>query len=291
MNLLKLALMGVLALAGSAFADVDLETGHFVSSLRKADFIFEGVVTAVDYKSSRGLGTGQPAMPHTFVTFEIRKVYKGNPGPLQTLTLRFLGGSTGLGGRVMEVSGYPRFDVGDHEILLVERNTRKSCPLALCAQGRFRIIENVVYSDFGNEIDLTPAGALAYGPEHRLPEIDVDMVAGHRMEKMVVEDRPGGITAPPQPPPAGWRHMTHGAFDAFLEATLEANLSRGELTNTAPVATADIRDDFGFTMLRQALPASDPSGYLGNLPSELITTLQEQLELQLFNANGGDPRL
>src|SRR5215204_737300 len=102
MRLRTIALIGALALAGPAVADIDLEAEHFISSLRKADFIFEGVVTAVDYKSSRALGTGQRAMPHTFVTFEIRKVYKGNPGPLETLTLRFLGGSTGVGGRVME---------------------------------------------------------------------------------------------------------------------------------------------------------------------------------------------
>jgi hypothetical protein len=289
---LKFAFISALALASPAIADTDLERDHFIPSLRKADFIFEGVVTAVDYKSSRPAGTGARAMPHTFVTFEIHKVYKGNPGSLQTLTLRFLGGATGVGGRVLEVSGYPLFDVGDHDILLMERNTKKSCPLALCAQGRFRIINGLVYSDSGNEVDLMPDGAMAYGPEHRLPEIDTDMVGGHRMEKVIVEELPGGIAPPPQPPPpAGWRHMTFGAFDTFLEATLKANLSPGELARQSPVVSANIGDDFVFAVLRQALPSSDPGGFLGNLPVELVTSIQEQLELELFNANGGDPRL
>jgi hypothetical protein len=291
MKLLKMLLAGVLALGGPAFADVELEAEHFVASLRASDFVCEGIVTAIDYKSSLATGTGQRALPHTFVTYEIRKVYKGNRGSLQSLTLRFLGGA-GTGGRILDVSGYPIFDVGDHDILLVERNTGKSCPLARCAQGRFRIIDDRVYSAFGNEVDLTPAGALAYGPERRLPDIDTDTVGGHRMERRIVEATPGGVAAPPQPPPpAGWRHFTLAAFDTFLEETLTANLSPGELIGNAPVRSANITDDFALAVIPQAIPQSDAYGLLGHLPSELITNIQEQVELELFNANGGDPRL
>jgi hypothetical protein len=285
-----LALGCILAFAGRAVADPGLSSEHFIESLHKADFIFEGVVTAVDYKSSRATGAGQRPMPHTFVTFEIRKVYKGNPGSLMSITLRFLGGATAAG-RILEVSMYPLFDVGDHDILMVERNTKKSCPLTSCAQGRFRIIDDLVYSDLGNEMDLTPEGALAYGPEHRLPEIDTDMVGGHRMAKVMLEEDARGVLVPPPQlsPPAGWRHMTGGVFDTFLEATLSANLTHGELTRNDPVVSADIRDDFVFALLRQALPNSDPPGL--KFPPEAITTIQEQLEADLFKANGGDPRL
>ena len=85
----------LVALAGPARADPELVSSDFIPSLHKAEFIFEGVVIAVEYKSSRPARTGDAPIPHTFVTLEIRKVYKGNPGPrpLRAITLRFLGGS------------------------------------------------------------------------------------------------------------------------------------------------------------------------------------------------------
>src|SRR5262245_55412561 len=100
----------VAALAGPARADPELVSSGFIPSLHRADFIFEGVVTAVEYKSSRPARPGDASIPHTFVTLEIRKIYKGNPGPLRAITLRFLGGVSERG-RILDVSGFPRFDV------------------------------------------------------------------------------------------------------------------------------------------------------------------------------------
>src|SRR5262245_21325947 len=75
----------------------------------QADFIFKGRVVAVRYRDSEpGNRTdetgapvldedGQPArrdgsgLPHTFVTFEIEKIYKGKAAA-KTVTLRFYGG-------------------------------------------------------------------------------------------------------------------------------------------------------------------------------------------------------
>lgn len=296
MEKFKCALWGsivVFAAASFAAADPEISSAKFIESLHSADFIFEGVVTAVDYKSSRPTGMGDRPMPHTFVTFEIRKVYVGNPGPLRTITLRFLGGATGVDGRVLEVSGYPFFDLGDRDVLMVERNTRKSCPLADCAQGRFRIINDMVYSDLGNEIDLTPDGTLVYGPEHRLPEIDTDTIGGHRVESEILEEDASGNLVPPVQlrPPAGWVQMSGRQFDAFLETTIQANLSHGELERRKPVVSADIRDDFVFPLLSQGLPNSDPAGFLKHLTPEETMTLQEKMELQQYLANGRDPRL
>lgn len=297
MQKLKRALWGsiiVLAAASSAAADPGLSSSNFIKSLHDSDFIFEGVVTAVDYKSSRPTGKNDSPMPHTFVTFEIRKVYAGNPGPLRTITLRFLGGATGVDRRVMIPSGFPHFDLGDRDVLMVKRNTKDWCPLADCIQGRFRVINDMVYSDYGNEIDLTPDGTLAYGPEHRLPEIDTYTVGSHRFElKMTDEDDRGNLDAPVQlRPPAGWIQMSAQQFDAFLDATIRANLSHdGEHHQRRPVVSADIHDEFVFRLLPQAPPKSDPAKDIKHITPEEDMTVQEKRELEQYLANGGDPRL
>src|SRR5262249_28290191 len=132
-------------------------------SLVQADLVFEGVVTNVRYKSSQPASPDDGAMPHTFVTYKVTTVLKPQQGlPAELggqVTLRFLGGESETNGRVLDVKEYPMFDVGDHDLLVVERNTRKSCPLVACAEGRYRFFDGLTYDDDGAEIEALPGGA------------------------------------------------------------------------------------------------------------------------------------
>src|SRR5262245_51085667 len=57
----------------------------------QADLVFRGVVVRVEYALSSPSEPGEPALPHTFVTYRVDEVLHGKvSGP--SLTLRFLGG-------------------------------------------------------------------------------------------------------------------------------------------------------------------------------------------------------
>jgi len=294
-------------LAQGAGAHTFPRGAEFAGMLRKADFIFEGVVTSVQYKSSRPAGPQGASLPHTFVTFAIEKVYlpvpngRGAPDSRRsprTLTLRFLGGATERDDRFLEVGGSPLFDVGDRDILLVEGNTRSGCPLTECALGRFRLIDGLVYSDQGDEVDLTSDGDLAFGPPHRLREVDANTVGGHILEQMVVEslepaDRDGESTGGGDPVGGGdiapGRHLADWEFDRLLTETLAATLGDRELERPRRLVSADIADDFTFVERPQARP--DFRGARASIRPIVPSTPEERLELEKWIENGGDPRV
>jgi hypothetical protein len=293
---LLLAGIGVVGAAAFAHAHDELSSAQFVDSLRQADFIFEGVVTSVEYKSSRPTGARDRPLPHTFVTYEVLKVYKGRPGAPRTVTLRFMGGVSEINGRYLEVGTFPLFDVGAHDIVMMQGNTRNACPLALCGQGRFRIIGEKVYSDQGHEVDLTPDGTMAYGPPQPLPEIDTHVIevrtadprAGgrHVVGRTYLEPNVDGVLAPPVPLPApqGWRQMTSAQFDTFLVNAIRSNLSPAELRSVPPVVSADIRNDFHVNLMTEHAPRSVPPG-LGKTPPR---SREEERELERHRADDDD---
>jgi hypothetical protein len=261
-----LAGLGIVAVAAVAHAHEEQSSATFVDSLRKADFVFEGIVTGIEYKSSRPTGARDRPLPHTFVTYEVRRIYKGRADAPRTVTLRFLGGMTD-DGRWLQVEGAPHFEVGNRDLLMMERNTQKACPLAGCSQGRFRTIDSKVYTDRGQEVDLTPDGTMAYGPPRPLPEVDSQTIPSptgrsHVVRHEFFEPNSDGFPAPPEPlpTPRGWSQMSGEQFDAFLVATIKANLSQGELTRLPPVVSADIRQDFHVQVMTEDVPNSDPPG-------------------------------
>jgi hypothetical protein len=221
-----------------------------------------------------------------------------DPRPLlHTITLRFLGGATERGERLLEVGGSPLFDVGDRDVVLVEDNTRSGCPLTECAHGRFRLIDGFVYSDQGDEVDLASDGDLVFGPPHRLREVDANTVGGHILEQVVVEPTEpadGGVGGSSGDRLAAGdiapgRHLTEGEFDRFLTDTLAATLGDRALERPRPVVSANIADDFTF-MERPEAGAHFRASPDRAAPARPSTT-EERLELQGLIANGGDPRL
>jgi hypothetical protein len=137
--------------------------------LKRADLVFEGVVERVEYAFSDPQGGTRPRIPHTFVTYRIADVIRGDVQG-DTITLRFIGGRGDEAEFVM-ASELPLFDVGERDVLFVSGNTESGCPLVGCTAGRFRIIEGHVFNDEGQAIEFDTAGKLALGAYYDLPEV------------------------------------------------------------------------------------------------------------------------
>ncbi len=145
-----------------------IEAGEMAS---KANLVFRGTVVDVDYRGSKGKGNNS-SVPHTFVTYEVEQVLHGNANR-KKFTLRFLGGKNGKKkGQVMMVSKHPQFDVGDQDVLFVKGNGAKECPLVDCAGGRFRVVDGMMYTEFGQAIVQDEKGNIFAGKTMDLEQIN-----------------------------------------------------------------------------------------------------------------------
>jgi hypothetical protein len=135
----------------------ELEGRHL---LKEAELIFQGVVTNIEYGVSSKRSEEDELLPHTFVTFKIEEIFKGETKG-DTITLRFQGGRQTAKGeqgeyfQYMLVNMVPLFDIGDRDILCVRGNGTRICPLVGMNAGRFRVIEDIVYSDLGRPFELS----------------------------------------------------------------------------------------------------------------------------------------
>jgi hypothetical protein len=75
--------------------------------------------------------------PFTAVTFSNLTVLKGDSGS-ESLTLEFLGGHT-PDGKVLAVSGVPRFTIGEKHVVFSAGNHQDFCPLVGLWQGLLRV--------------------------------------------------------------------------------------------------------------------------------------------------------
>ncbi len=89
-------------------------------------------------------------IPNGLVTISILKTLRGK-APGKTMTLRFLGGSDGLGG-ILGVNGVPMFEAGEINLLFITGNGNAACPLANCEWGRFRVLKDAVYNTHGSPV-------------------------------------------------------------------------------------------------------------------------------------------
>jgi hypothetical protein len=169
---LGIATLGLVA-SGHAGAARVLDEQALVE---RAELVFEGVVERVDYAFSDDQGGARPRVPHTFVTYHIDRVVRGQ-APGDTITLRFIGGR-GEQAKFLMVSELPLFDVGDRDVLLVTGNGRSACPLVDCARGRLRIIQGRAFSDEGQALEYDSSdGRLALGAHYDLPEVTTHRVS------------------------------------------------------------------------------------------------------------------
>jgi hypothetical protein len=110
----------------------------FPELVAEAESIVRGEVTAISCAYVDTPGGERPIK--TFVTFRVARTLKGTPPPADTVTLIFLGGTVGTDS--LEVSGMPKFKIGDREIVFVARNGKTFCPLIGAGHGRYRVLRD-----------------------------------------------------------------------------------------------------------------------------------------------------
>jgi hypothetical protein len=123
--------------------------------------VAQGRVTKVDYRTSQPSPNGHGRIPYTFVTYQFSSVLRGDPSS-RSITLRFIGGSDGQGS-FMDVSGVPRFQVGEEDILFIQGNADTGCPLAGCIRGRYRVLNGAVYDGLGSPVRSVAEGRISSG--------------------------------------------------------------------------------------------------------------------------------
>ena len=106
---------------------------NFPELVAEADAIYRGRVTSVESRRVERPNGGN--VIKTFVTIAIDRVLKG--ATENSVTLEFLGGT--IGEETLDVSGMPKFTVGQAGIVFVQQNGRQFCPLVRLAHGSYRI--------------------------------------------------------------------------------------------------------------------------------------------------------
>ncbi|MCA8961490.1 MAG: dockerin type I repeat-containing protein [Planctomycetes bacterium] len=225
-------------------APVMLPRDSFGDQVRSADFIFQGVVRAISYGSSLESGS-TPALPHTFVTLSIERVFKGIPPEFpEEITLRFLGGPS-PDGRILDTSLTPHFLVGQREVLLVKNNGDYACPLAYGLARRFRLIDGQTFSEDGREVRIDAVGQLGFGAWHELDAVRIVRVGDQVFERRFSPpvDEANTPLLPPQS-----RGLDPDLFADFLSRVVQSVHSTSDLRSLRPVASVDPSLPFTFEL-------------------------------------------
>ena len=172
------------------------------SHAQGSELVFLGTIVDIQYAQS---GQNRDDVPHTFVTYQVEKIFRGaideasamqaSYKPGTTVTLRFLGGIREKDGAVMRVSTIPRFDIDDRDILFVRGNGIANCPLTEFSKGRLRVIDNTLYSEDGQEIIRESALQYGFGKKHQFSQVKSQNIAGkiytRRSDATFNENGPG----------------------------------------------------------------------------------------------------
>lgn len=132
-----LALAAALLLAAPAARAMSVVPPTFPELVAEAESIVRGEVTALRSAYDEA-APGRPI--RTYVTFRVERTLKGPAPAADTLTLVFLGGTVGADS--LEVSGMPKFNIGDREIVFVAHNGKTYCPLIAAGHGRYRVLRD-----------------------------------------------------------------------------------------------------------------------------------------------------
>lgn len=182
-------LMHTLMLGGALWAGQAM-SHHVVNNLdvgnmaEEADAVIHGTVVDIKYRDSEG-AKNQPGIPHTFVTFSVEDVLSGDVVG-KTLTLRFMGGPTKNGGSMMS-NQVPKFNLGDQDILFVRDNGIAECPLVECANGRFRVVDDKMFNEYGQQIVQDNNNKLALGRTEKRDEFNGFFIGNQEIKRKFSE--------------------------------------------------------------------------------------------------------
>lgn len=170
----KLSLWMAVALAAAcigtdvqAHSPIGKDQGNDLGQLvERSNLVFIGTAARVEYRALPSENKEEGPIPHTFVTYRIEKVVRGE-APGEEITLRLVGGPDGRG-RFLTVNGVPLIQQGDRDLLFVADPADPSCPLVHCENGRFRILGDLVYDTHGapvRAVDKTKIVSRGPAPE------------------------------------------------------------------------------------------------------------------------------
>lgn len=142
-----------------------------------------GKVVDIQYRTSEPTREEPQGVPHTFVTYEIGKVFRGYLP--EKITLRIPGGADASGG-AFSVTTAPTFARGEADVLFIPGGEAGDCQLVNCVEGRFRVLDDRIYSGFGVPL-VAAEKALVFGGK---PRFDVNTMELPRPEFDRVVKRP-----------------------------------------------------------------------------------------------------
>lgn len=284
MSKLKLSLL-VLMFLGSHYLEAHERRTRFNvnEAIRSADMIFLGTVVNVNYASSAGRGKEAEVLPHTFVTYQVQRLLKGNPKQAQDqITLRFLGGR-GKEAEFLYPSDYPLFDLKDVDVVFVKGNTTSACPLVECANSRMRAIQELIFNERGQQVVFTRKQDLDFGKFEPKNEILTHQVSQTTIRAVLSKEESEG--GPDPELPIGQQFNTQ-MLVAYLEAKVKAMYTPEQMANWPLVPSANIQQPFTIKPLRPLVPKS-----LRPVPRKPINkpTPADLLEEREFNKNEQNP--
>jgi hypothetical protein len=267
----------LVALGSSAQAASPEVNDGLRAQVAKSDLVFVGTVADVAYAPSLVAGDGR-GIPHTFVTYEVERVLQGQADS-EKITLRFIGGR-GEESAFLAVSGQPMFDLGDRDVLMVAGNGTSGCPLVDCADGRYRLIRDMVFSEEGRAIENTADGELA-----RTTFYDLEEVMTHRVSQTtfhLVDRLEPGESRESFDGASRGAHMDEAQLVERIETTAR---TLGKAT-PGTFRSADIRAPIMIGLNAEAAPA-DKARDSSKRTSD--ATAQDLAEEAALRENGGDP--
>lgn len=153
-----------------AHSAADAESG-LRELVGKSAAVAYGKVVDIQYRTSEPTREEPQGVPHTFVTYEIAKVFRGYLP--NKITLRIPGGADGNGG-AFAVTTTPTFARGEEDVLFIPGGEPGDCQLVDCVEGRFRVLNDRIYSGFG--VPLVGAEkALKFGGKPRFEVNTMEM--------------------------------------------------------------------------------------------------------------------
>lgn len=216
--------------------------------VHKADLIFEGKVVDVDYRTSDILQADDVAIPHTYVTYEITRNFKGRSSQDNLITLRFRGGPDDAGNTLI-IPGVPLFQVGDQDIVFVRGNGVEISPVVGGNFGRFRISKDGVHSDAWQEIWLRSNGQLDQG---NFNEDKKSVTLRIGIKEFTFETE----TKAEWTPPADATKLTPVQFRKFLSDSVNQHYTPQALGSLKPVQSMQMHEQFA---IGKAKPAAAPA--------------------------------